>query len=356
MSKLKFIALVSVLALTAMACSLTQKVQQQAEEAVSTQVSNISDQTQGDNGTSADHPLLPQEAADIQSFRIRLTYDTNLENGTVVEAMRGEGEYLNGEEPAEHFVLTTNNPETGDPQSMEYIAIGGQVWLQYEGMWMSINSQEAAGMTMEDLLADINEIPDTANWEKIGKETVNGISVTHYQINDPAADFLTGMNAGMEEDGGITFTSVEEHVYLSDENIVIKRTLHAEGTMTQDDGSTQPVIMDFNFEIYDINADDIVITPPDSAASGLEAPFPLPENAASILSSPGFSVYNIPDMDLDTAVAFFAENPDFSINSKMGDSASGYVLIMNYQGSTYTLTLSPSETSGVDISILGSGE
>jgi hypothetical protein len=364
MFRKKNLILVSLLLLTTLACSLTSVAQDEVKDIAATQIADVvspenedtpPDAPQASSATENSGDFLsPQQAKDIHSFRTRMSYGTvSTADGTPMETMITEGEYINGQPPSEHIVINLDMHDEHGAETIEYIRVGTQIWMHYADQWMSINDESV------DFLSDM--LPDgsdtiASDWDKLGKEDVNGIQTTHYRITDPSSlqGWFENPEAGTIEENA--FTAEQLDLYVNDDNVIIKQEYRAEGKIQTEDGSTQDVKMTFSIEVYDINANDIVIEPPNNEELGAGAQLPVPENATATLNSAAFSVYNVPDGTLDGVVAFYDGSGEVSVSSKMGTAEEGYILMVQYEGKDYTLTISPAENSGVDISILSMSE
>ena len=355
MSHKKIIILISFLTFATLACSLTSVAKEQVEEIAATQIADVVSPEEADAPVDSDSSgfISPQLAQDIHAFRIRISYNIVSADDTSKEVMKTEGEYINDTPPSNRIVMTVDANEESEAERVEYIRIGTKVWMHYADQWMSLDDDSVDFLS--DMLPNASDTADM-DWEKIGEEEVNGIKTTHYRVTDTygTADWLKEAEA--ETNDEFNFTAEKIDIYVSKDNVIIKQEIHAEGEMTAEDGSTQPVSMDFNFDVYDINANDIIIKPPSDEEFNSGSQLPLPENAKSTLNSVAFSTYNISDGNIESVVAFYETNAEITISSNMGSAETGYILVVQYAEKDYTLTISPAEKGGVDISILSMSE
>ena len=359
MSRKNILILISLLLLATLACSLTSAAEDKAEEIATTQIADAlspeDNEAPAENGENAAGFVSPQLAEGIQSFRTRTIYTSVAEDGSTLQSMIMEGEYLNTEPPAEHVTMEMNLEEGAASEKIEYIRIDSQIWMYYADQWMSINDDSMDFLS--DMLPNAEDTADM-DWEKIGKEDVNGMKTTHYRITSSTPGMLDLFNGseGEEFDEEMNFSAGTIDIYVNDNNVIVKQDIHTEGEMLNEEGVMQPMSMDFNFEVYDINANDIVIEPPNNEETGLGSALPVPDGATSSFNTPGFNVYNVPDGNADNILAFYEANDSLTITSKMGTADDGYVLMLQFEGQDYAITIAPAENGGIDISIMGMTE
>ncbi len=361
MSPKKTFAIISLLLLSALACSLTSSGAEKTEEtAPSVQNQNaespLDENAAEENTEKRSEFISPQLAENIRSFRVRISYSTKLPDGSTQQMMTSEGEYLNTEPPAEHIIMTMDLGDENGTETMEYLRADSQIWMFYADQWISLNDD---GMDfLADMLPNAAEIADL-DWKKIGQEEVNGVKTTHYRVTESTPGMLNIFNQSETEDveDDYDIFAAQIDIYVNDDNVIIKQNITAQSKKPTEEGEdAQPLDLTFSFEVYDINADDIAIEAPTNEQTGLGTPLPVPENAISSLNAPGFSVYNIPSENADAVLAFYEGYGNLTVSEKMDFAENGYMLTVQFEGQEYNLTISPAENGGTDISIANAAE
>ncbi|MEZ4661853.1 MAG: hypothetical protein R2911_30255 [Caldilineaceae bacterium] len=189
-----------------------------------------------------------EDAAEIQSYRMRVSMNTNSAGGAAQVEITGE---YTKEPRAER--LTMHFDEGGEVNNMEILLVEGVRYAQFEGMWVAApdmvpDIQELTLITP----ADLQEMPDGV--VEVGTENVNGRQTTHYHgdketipVVGAAGDTL---DVSQVEDAQIDFW-VDQAA-----NFLVKMQLTVNGEVGNPDTVSQII-----FEYFDFNADMAIEKP-----------------------------------------------------------------------------------------------
>jgi len=301
-----------------------------------------------------------EDAEAVRTFRSRMRYTVALPDvGKQYTLMEMRAEVISGQ--AEHAIIMQ---QEGKAQ-VEIVQIGNQAWMRSgDGPWLMVTSDQIARVlsSSDDFLQRWGNAED---WQYAGAEQVDGKAVYHYTLDFSAAlpqvnadDWFYSAESSVPVLQGASFAAktAQADAYVFKDGTLFKIFYVIGGEAKLADGSTQAVEMHSAYEIADINA-DIQITPPAEAASLTEAPFPLPENAVAAGGMPGVQMFTVPDTAVADVLAFLETHlpgAGFTVSSKMGSAANGYMLTVEGNGATYAVTISPAGAD-VAISIMGGG-
>ncbi len=354
------LAALVLLAASSLACSLTSSEQAAtdtpaAAEPAAAETQAPASQQDVTAPTGADGTLLflnPQDVSEVQNFRLKTSYQLTDQDGNVLETFEISVAHVS-DPMAEQYIISGDMGDGEGMQTIEYIRADGQVWMQFGGSWISA-PDDGTMVTLADFTPDMAGL-DEASWENLGTETVNGVATVHYRstASESADPLLLWLNQDMTgEEGEVAIGTVQMDIYVTSSGLVVRETINATGQRTNADGTTTPVSMVVTYDVMDINANDIVITPPSEAEAGSSV-IPVPETAAVVFSSPGFAMYNVPDTSVEEMLTWMQEQGEMEVSSPLGSAGTGYTMTVVYQDVTYSVTLSPADNGGVDITVMG---
>ena len=299
-----------------------------------------------------------EDATAFRTFRSHMRYTVALPDaGKQYTLMDMQTEVVTGQ--AEHMVISQLEGET----QVEIILIGDKTWLRSAGSpWMMMTSDQIA-----QTIASPNDFMqywgDAEDWQYAGAEQADGKVVRHYtlevsaplsQVNADDWFYSAAANVSALQGASFSVETAQADAYVLDDGTLVKIFYVISGKARLTDGSDQRVEVHGAYEITDVDT-EIQITPPVEAADLAEAPFPLPENAGVAGGMPGVQVFTVPDTTVDDVLAFLEAHlseAGFTMSSKMGNAASGYMLTVEGNGAKYAVTVSPAD-GDVTISIMG---
>lgn len=221
------------------------------------------DETEPPAGGS-DDTLAIASLEELNSYRLNIVWRGESEDGSEGFTLRILQEWVK-EPPAQHFVMTGQEPGQEPVPMMEYIVIGDQAWIGMGGTWMETDVEQAEGMaqTWGAFMGD------EEGWERVGPETVNDVRCQHYASGD-----MTTVSVPDPDEGGTVTMSVKGESWVADEGdlppVVIRERVEIEGGFlpfalasgSASEADEGKFFMDY--DLTDINA-TIVIAPPDEA-------------------------------------------------------------------------------------------
>lgn len=191
-----------------------------------------------------------EEAAEIQSYRMRITMNSTSARGN--DQVEISGEYVK-EPPAEK--LTMQFEQSGELQVMEILLVDGVRYVQVDEMWMAApdmapDIQELTLLTP----ADMQEVH--SGFAQVGVETVNGRQTVHYRGDKETIPTVgtagDTLDVSEVEDAQIDLWVDQAAHFLVKMQLSVQEAADSTAQLT--------------FEYYDFNA-DIVIVKPDNVMS-----------------------------------------------------------------------------------------
>ena len=236
----------------------------------------------------------------ISSYRMRMEFTAAgaafEEQQQVPGAIQMTGEFVK-EPPAQRLVI-----RSGEEVFAEMVKIGERSWTSFAGMWMETTGEEAPDFTEEFLFFDVNELGRLDEFEKVGKEEVNGIMTIHYRFNKETLRRALGAAAEIEE--WEMLTTAEGDMYVSPDGFIVKWNMRFEGAGLNTDKPEASGSVTTTYQIYDLNA-PIEIKPPEQAGAGLGIDLPVPEGAKPTLVMERMVTYEIAEATVEDLVEFY---------------------------------------------------
>lgn len=274
-------------------CGLAQKGQQvpATPEAVATEVSRATvpapaggteeSGEQGEEQEEKEESLDPKsllgniETLDSYRSSFTMSYEGKTDSGEVEKwAMTMEVEYVR--EPFAQRVVLHGGESLGVQEGLETIRIGDQQYAVIGGEGGGcISSPAGEGEPVdtelfkpEDILGGLSQA------RRVGTETVNGVSCTHYVFDEKDIE-------------GANFSKARGDMWVAvDGNYVVKYTLDAEGI---DPSTNKTGRINWLYEVRDINK-PITIQPP-AGCSAAASKYPMMPDATEVTTMGGMVSY-----------------------------------------------------------------
>ncbi len=142
-------------------------------------------------------------------------------------------------------------------QDINYIQIGQKAWVKFAGSWQTTSPDSSMGLgsSPTDLFGEF--LPQEAlKGAKTSKETVNGVSTTHYAFDKAALAKLSEFQDATNEFKDLTSANLD--AWLSDEGLPVKLSMNLAGK----DASGQKMGISLEMNVRDINSNSIQIKAP----------------------------------------------------------------------------------------------
>ncbi|MBX3050905.1 MAG: hypothetical protein KF753_05490 [Caldilineaceae bacterium] len=259
----------------------------------------------------------------LKSYRTKGQFliTTTFQDGTSTsQDMQLEGAFVrtdNAYGSDESFQMTVN--ESGNVEQVSIYKIGEWVSANSQGEWITVGRDNAGLFTaMSDIFTSFVDgfVLESSEADNLGDETVDGVTATHYQIQDTT--IFTRM-AEMAPDAEEVIDKAEMNVWVAKEGgYVVKYTVLAEvsnvmetNAAGEEVATTQSV--NWSYQIYDANADITIALPADAPEPGVvsvpgfaEGEFPVPEGgklAANMIGMPEVTS----DLTQEELVKFYSD-------------------------------------------------
>lgn len=257
-----------------------------------------------ESGVSAKPKWSPKDLfaqSEIKSYRSTLDFTVS---GPAFEAEQNmtfviRGEYTKDPE-AQHMVI-----DAGEEFSMEMVQIGDRSWINFGGTWMETSSDDTGDITDELMIFNVEDIGDLDDFEKVGTDTINGFKTIHYRFDQ---ETLFKALADPEDLVGLEgLKTATGDIWVTDDGVVMKWAMHFEGTGFDTENVEAEGTMDMTYELYDINAADISIQPPEapSTAESLGFELPVPEGATQTMAMEGLITFDVVDRTIEELTDFY---------------------------------------------------
>jgi len=253
---------------------------------------------------------------------------------------------------------TAKEMNNGQEQVVKFVRIGKTVWMNLNGTWMQVSSQEMSSMTKKLNFFDPNDISD--HWKKMGQEKIAGVETTHYRLElDQNQDWMNGEFVDVDTlnkvlGGNQTWTITPKKlfvdIYATKDGVVMANQIHWQGTVS-DGQNTFDISESYEYSISDINA-DITIEPPAQATTEEEV-IPLPEGAALQVSMGGLRTYTVPNVTVADVAAFLQQelpNQGFTITNKQ-NLGQLFSITAEKEGTRYSINITAGDNNSVQIMI-----
>jgi len=253
------------------------------------------------------------------------------------------GEYTRDPE-AQRMVI-----DMGDEGFMEMVQIGEKSWINFAGMWMETTSDETGDITDEMMLFDMEDIGDLDEFKKVGSETINGFKTTHYQFEEE--DLFKVLKDAQEDLATLEgLDSATGDVWVTKDGVVVKWLMRLEGTGINEQNADASGAIEFSYELYDINASDIDIQPPETGSTEdtLGFTMPVPEGATQTMAMEGMITYDAVDTTVKDLTDFYKKafaDLGFTEDADAGMTSADFSMLTFSDGST---TVSVSIMAGDD--------
>lgn len=232
------------------------------------------------------------------------------------------------------------------PQTTEFVQIGDTSWLCSAGSCVQSQQSEEEFMSQfgEGFMIEPSDVIPDSDYQRVGRENVNGIRTQHYRLSIPPAQAMM-LTQGTVDD-------VESEVWIADERdlptFVVRFRLAWEGTYEGEQASGEYII-----EVTDINA-PFTIEPPEGAEdSGLPEDIPTYPNATDFVVFSGNASFT--SSDSPETVADFYRNQLPTLGwTNQDDQVMGEMINQTWgkEGRTITLMITPQDGgSGVVITM-----
>ncbi len=248
--------------------------------------------------------------------------------------------------------------EEGAPDEMAIYAVDENMYMDIGGEWMSnprdpseIDSMSSIFQTPEDFTDQLED------YEKVGKETVNGVKTVHYKYEGVSLfeNFFTAEDLALQEN----LSTVGGDIWVAEDGgWVVKMSYEMSGEDIPDDGSGQGEIdlanITWNFEIYEIDTLDEIELPADApepgevGIPGFEAgEFPVP---AETTMQGGFGGIYM----LESALAESEINAyyDDALTNLGWSKEEGFMPVWTKGNVSFTLLITPGDAGGTSIMIM----
>jgi hypothetical protein len=262
---------------------------------------------------------------------------------------------------ARHIVMHVSPSSAGLPftqgqDRLEVIQIEDTSWIKIGGTWSQMtlpSDQVNQTLYFKDLL------PSMPSWERVGTETVNGFSTTHYRAQVSSSElaalsaslFASGLLGAGREFTDVVLESFTYDTYVTDDGLIV-RTVAKWVAEARLDG--QPVTLTLE-SIYDVEGVNLGITiaPPQVETPAAEVP--LPAGATHKETLLGIVTYVVSGMTVDEVVAFYQEAlpaGGFTIGMASTQPGEGGVIEARKDGKSYFITIGL-EDGEVTVTVMG---
>jgi hypothetical protein len=291
--------LASILILTGLACSLTNKVSQQvqneAENLVATAVQDMP-AVQGETPLAENteevniQGSLNQGLSGLDSYTstLKVTMEGAKDDGTTTHQEITISQKINRTQDASDFSMTTVEDQS-DPQVFESLQINSDTYLlgtDETGGCMYFGSSDAASPVDNIAFTPQDIVGTFENSDLIKKgEQVNGVSTNHYKVTSGYVFGILGSTSG-------------EAWISPDGDYVVRYVGQAEVSETTTLLSTAVVNgqMTWEYNLTDINSlGEIPVPDACSQATSALSDIPIPENATDKSTFGGFISFSSPD-------------------------------------------------------------
>jgi hypothetical protein len=173
----------------------------------------------------------------------------------------------------------------GEAFEVEVIIIEDQQWLNFGGMWLSMDANSADAVDPNSFAginesfidpADLNQLGEEDDVEFVGKEKMNGIQTRHYYAE---YDSLIGKLGIGDQD----IESGEVDVWVADEadlpEFIVRMEFEMVGKLDFDESGGMDGSMAFVMEVIDINQPFTIEVPAEALESGMPEDIPEYPNA-----------------------------------------------------------------------------
>ncbi len=237
----------------------------------------------------------PAALESLNSYRMKMVWNFTAEDGTV-ETFDVAEEAIR-EPLAQHYTMNTAEG------SMEFILIGDTQWSRFGDEWMQTTASEgeSLGQFGQSLIQPDEMLSgaDKDAFKYVGKETLKGLNVRHYQLKENAWNTAWGFSVKDVEEAKMDLWVVDEKDLPK---VMTRFEMTVKGTFEDDRKGT----LNLTWEVFDFNQ-PFTIEPPAGAANmglpeGLE---PCPD-AADVTVMGKLVMFTCPATVKDTAT-FYTE-------------------------------------------------
>jgi hypothetical protein len=180
----------------------------------------------------------------LGTFRQRMTVSFTAEDADYSGTYFYDAE-VNTADQAVHITLRVEGPiaQQLPANTMEAIWVGTRLWIRLGNQpWFPVPQDVAAAQFDEQFLAVGDFLPYTDQFERVGEESVNGISSAHYIYDVENVETQSGVVSGAGD------------VYVAlDGGYVVRYTLSGSGNFSNEFQSSGTI--DLLYETYDVGAD-----------------------------------------------------------------------------------------------------
>jgi len=261
--------------------------------------------------------------------------------------------------PARHAVIHGLQASSSLPsgmQQVELIQIGDTVWIKMGDVWSQVTQPPA---TFDQLLYFKEEFRNVPQWERVGTETVNGFSTTHYRYKFSSSElttlstsmFTAGMLGGGREFTDVVVESVTNDAYVTDDGMIV-RSISQWVVKARLDAQPVTLTLESRYDVEGVNL-GITIVPPQVETPAADVP--LPEGATHKETLFGIVTYVVSGMTVDEVVAFFQEAlpaNGFTVGMSTVQPGEGGVIEARKDGKSYFITIDR-EAGEVTVTIMG---
>lgn len=254
---------------------------------------------EADNATAEQTPTAqpalalaaPSELLDSYRMAGSLVITSYLPGGAVhVASTTVQGDWIRRDGPFPFDAAFTLVNVSGDQrQELSVVAVGDDAAVLSEGAWSTIRRDAAVPYGAPDGLLALPFASYINRGENLGSEDLDGVSVTHYRLTDPA--LFTAAVGDMLPDGAGSVQRVQLEGWVADAGFVVKYLLQAtlaDADFVDEAGNRLSVQqeIDASYQLRDVDAVAAIEWPADAQPPGTIAvpgfvpnTFPLPEGA-----------------------------------------------------------------------------
>jgi hypothetical protein len=251
-----------------------------------------------------------------------------------------------------------NQLEEEAPDSMAIYAVDENMYMDLGGEWITSPRDPSELDSMSTIFQSPEDLADELeDYDRIGKETVNGIETIHYKYKGVSLfdDFFSDADLDIQD----SVSTLGGDIWVAEDGgWVVKMSYEMTGEDIPDDGSGQGPIdlanLAWVFEIYEIDTLDSIELPDNAPAAGdVGVPgfepgeFPIPDDTTV---QGGFGgIFMLESALSEEEVNAFYDDALVKLGWNKED---GFMPTWSRDGTSFTLMVTPSDAGGTSIMIM----